>query len=312
MNITDFGVKTVGVSWTKNQISTAGHVYYDVCWNGTAWCLVGNNGAGTGLIYTASTPSGTWTSRSPTTSAANLYACATNGARFVVVGATSANPGVYSNDNGATWTLNGIHQAAWRGLCFGGGLFVAVANTGGGTPLASTSSDGITWTSQTIGTADWEDVFYGGGLYVAVGRAGAISTSPDGVTWTARTSGTTDNLWRVRYKAGVWLTVGAPGVSGAGRALLSYDGITWANQTLPAQAENLVGLGVHKNWFLAGPQASTYSAQVWRSISGLTGGYRTGSTGIPTLATIYGIASDGVNIVAIYTASSDNGVLISS
>lgn len=311
MNITDFGVKTVGVSWAKNQISTAAaHTYYDICWNGTVFLLVGNNGGGSPIAYTASNPLGTWTSRSLGTGA-HPYGCASNGSRLVVV-ADSASSAAYSDNNGVSWSSGSIHAASWRGVCFGNGQFVAVANTGGGTPLAATSADGITWTSRTIGTADWEDVFYGGGLYVAVGRAGAISTSPDGITWTPRTSGTTDNLYRVRYKAGVWLAVGAPAAGGAGRALLSYDGITWTDQTLPAQAERLNGLCVHKNWFLATPLASTYSAQVWRSIGGLSGGYSSGATGIPSSCDMRGIASDGVNIVALYNASGDHGVVVSN
>lgn len=314
MNPAIFGVKPVGLSWTKNQITTAGSpVYHDISYNGTAFVITGNNGGSGAVILSATNPASTWTSRSPVTSAANLYAVANNGSRFVAIGSTSANPGVYSDNNGATWALNGIHQASWRGLCYGGGQFVAVATTGGGTPLASTSTDGgATWTSRTIPTADWQDVWYDNGLYVAVGGSGAIATSPDGITWTSRTSGTTDDLLRVRYKSGVWCAVGALPAGGAARVLVSYDGITWGNQTLPTQAENFNGLCAHKNWFLATPQASTYVAQIWRSISGLSNGWSSSASGIPSSADIRSIVSDGTNIVATYNASSDHGVLISS
>lgn len=314
MNPAIFSVKPVGLSWTKNQITAVGSpVYYDISYNGTAFVITGNNGGGSAVILSATNPASTWTSRTPVTSAAHLYAVANNGSRFVAIGGTSANPGVYSDDNGATWALNGIHSASWRGLCYGGGQFVAVANTGGGTPLASTSTDGgATWTSRTIPTADWEDVFYGNGLYVAVGQNGAIATSPDGITWTSRTSGTTDVLYRVRYKAGLWLAVGAPGGGGAATILTSPDGITWTNVTSPANAETFQGLCVHKNWFIAGTQASTYSGQIWRSISATNPTWKSSTTGVPSSCNVRGIASNGSQIVALYNASGDNGVLVSS
>ena len=324
MNPTIFGIKPVGVTWTRNIISTNNaEDYYDICWNGTAYLIVGSIGA-TGLIYTAATPGGTWTSRTFPIAISCFYACATDGSRFVTIGSTSSTPSVYSNNNGATWIASGIANRAWRGLCYGGSQFVAVSDSAsaGGANGAATSSDGITWTSRTIQDEAWEDVFYGGSLYVAVGKSGAISTSPDGITWTARTSGTTDTLRRVRYKSGVWCAVGGPGGGGGtARVLTSFDGTTWTNQSMPVTAENFEGLAAHKNFFIASPNLkTTYNVNIWRSISGISGGWSAANPSvsaslIDSNCPMFAIMSDGTNIITTFNngnPGSNQGVLISS
>ena len=306
MNPAIFGVKPVGLSWTKNQITTAGRVFYDIAFDGTNYMIIGDNLSSTAYGYFTTNPAGAWTQRTLPGLGSSVKGCATNGSRFVSVGNGSVVN--YTDNAGVSFTNAACPLGSWRKVNYGGGQFVAVGESSG----CMTSPDGATWTSRTISTGDWRDVFYGNGLYVAVGRSGAIATSPDGITWTSRTSGTTDALYRVRYKSGVWCAVGAPLAGGAARVLVSYDGITWSNQTMPAQAENFNGLCSHKNWFLATPQATTYVAQIWRSISGLSNGWSSSASGIPSSVEIRSIVSDGTNIVATYNESSDHGVLISS
>ncbi len=309
MNPAIFSVKPAGLSWAANIINSSGLSinYLDICWNGTTFTIVGNKSGG-GHILTATNPSGTWTEQTFPISVNGFWACATNGSRIVTIGDGATNPGVYSDDNGATWTTSSIQNRTWRGLCFGNGLFMAVANGSDG----ASSTNGITWTSRSMTGSGWEDVFYGGGQYIAVGLSGKIATSPDAITWTDRTSGTTDDLYRVRYKAGLWCAVGEPPATGAARVLLSTDGITWTNQTLAATAENFLGLAVHRNFFIATPRASAYSARAWRSISGQAATWASATTGTPTNALIRSVASNGVNVVAAYNVTNNHGVLISS
>ena len=76
--------------------------------------------------------------------------------------------------NGVTWTSRtSAADNVWRSVCYGNGLFVAVADTGTGNRVM-TSSDGITWTSRTSAADNaWRSVCYGNGLFVAVAITGA-------------------------------------------------------------------------------------------------------------------------------------------
>lgn len=71
-----------------------------------------------------------------------------------------------------------------RGLCFGGGQFVAVGPT-----RSATSLDGTNWTVSTLSNgapALLRSVAFGQETYVAVGSPREIHTSPDGLSWTLR------------------------------------------------------------------------------------------------------------------------------
>lgn len=303
MNPAIFGIKPVGRSWTKNQISTsATDAYYDICWNGSTYLIVGTSGA-SARVLTASAPSGTWTTRSSSPySGSTLTGCISNGSRFVAVGSAGI---IYSNDSGVTWNA-ATASGAFQGVAWNGSIFVAV---GSGSNIA-TSTDGITWTTRTSPAGGWYHVSYGGGLFVVVGAGGALATSPDGITWTSRTSGTSDTLYRVVYKAGVWLAVVN---NAAGKIIYSFNGLSWSLVTLPAGSEYLLCATVHKNWFLTAGQASALTPnEIWRSISGLTNGWTSSTTGVPSNSLIRSIMSDGTNIISVYNDTSDNGVLISS
>ena len=81
---------------------------------------------------------------------------------------------------GAFWTHRSAAEAnGWWSVTYGGGLFVAVTNTG--TNRVMTSPDGITWTPRSAAEANqWMSVTYGGGLFVAVAYDGTnrVMTSP--------------------------------------------------------------------------------------------------------------------------------------
>ena len=123
-----------------------------------------------------------------TLTAKHGYTLAGVGANFfTVAGATttnSANSGVITAifpKTGAgkgisSWTLRTSPASdpiiIWLSVCYGNGLFVAVANNGTGNRVM-TSPDGINWTSRTSAADNsWTSVCYGNGLFVAVAVSG--------------------------------------------------------------------------------------------------------------------------------------------
>lgn len=102
-----------------------------------------------------------------------------------------------TSPDGITWTVRTAPILDWFGITYGGGLFVAVGNTGTNNRVM-TSPDGITWTSRTTPNSpstgtdpNWRSVTYGNGRFVAVGASGAAyramtSGSPcgDGLAYT--------------------------------------------------------------------------------------------------------------------------------
>ena len=91
----------------------------------------------------------------------------------------------------------------WNGVCYGNGLFVAVAISGTNNRVM-TSPDGITWTIRTTPEdTTWRSVCYGNGLFVIVSSyintGDRVMTSHDGITWTLRTSPMKNAWYTVCY-----------------------------------------------------------------------------------------------------------------
>jgi hypothetical protein len=135
-----------------------------------------------------------------------------------------------------TWTLRTTPvDIGWHSVCYGNGLFVAVAVNGSSTNRVMTSPDGITWTSRVSASGDdWHGVCYGGGLFVAVafqGGSGKIMTSPDGITWTQRTAPASLKWRSVAYGNGLFVAVADDG--GLSGVMTSPDGVTWTRRSHP-------------------------------------------------------------------------------
>jgi hypothetical protein len=139
------------------------------------------------------------------------------------------------------WELKATNDNSWWSVCYGNGLFVAVAASGTDNRVM-TSPDGNTWTTRTSAADnDWQSVCYGevttngitSGLFVAVAISGTgnrVMTSPDGITWTIRTSAA-DNTWvSVCYGNGKFVAVSQSG-TGPDRIMFSSDGMSWACPT---------------------------------------------------------------------------------
>lgn len=98
----------------------------------------------------------------------------------------SALTSVATSPDGITWTQRTMPvSAAWAGVRFGNGLFVAfIANSS----TIATSPDGIAWTQRTLPvSAAWVDLAYGAGTFVMIATGTTTYvTSSDGITWTQR------------------------------------------------------------------------------------------------------------------------------
>lgn len=149
---------------------------------------------------------------------------------------------MYSFD-GITWaTTTALGDGdRWRGITYGDGQFVAVAQVG--TNRIMTSPDGITWTARPHPENNqWFGVAYGNGRYVAVAETGTnrVMYSDDGaITWTATTT-PSEQVWRgVAYGNGRFVAVG--GGSTAERIMYSFDGMHWfsVNPSIPAGWSNV-------------------------------------------------------------------------
>ena len=75
--------------------------------------------------------------------------------------------------NGTIWRIRtSAANNNWYSVCYGNGLFVAVAISGSGNRVM-TSPDGINWTICTSAADNqWRSVCYGNGLFVAVASSG--------------------------------------------------------------------------------------------------------------------------------------------
>ena len=154
---------------------------------------------------------------------------------------TPAVPDVWSVDADIENFVSRTSAAnnSWQSVCYGNGLFVAVADTGTGNRVM-TSSDGINWTTRTSAADNgWQSVCYENGLFVAVADTGTgnrVMTSPDGINWTIRTSAA-DNVWvSVCYGNGLFVAVATAIVVGSSNVMTSPDGINWTIRTSAANS----------------------------------------------------------------------------
>ncbi|HSY50394.1 MAG TPA: hypothetical protein VLC46_16400 [Thermoanaerobaculia bacterium] len=206
---------------------------------------------------------------------------------------------VMTSSNGIGWAPHASAAAlAWTSVTYGGGLFVAVAQSGTGNRVM-TSPDGVAWTPQASSADNsWAGVTYGGGLFAAVGP-GCVMTSPDGIAWTNRTpAGTAFINWTsVTYGGGLFVAVAATdGAGGTNLVMTSPDGITWTLRTAAAnQPWGSVTYG-------AGLFVAVASAHVMTSPDGITWTSRTAASGEAWAAVTYGA---GLFVAVAQTGAGD-------
>jgi len=203
---------------------------------------------------------------------------------------------------GITWTLySGTSLNTWTSIAYGGGLFVAVASSGGNQVM--TSPDGITWTARTAAENNsWSSIAYGNGLFVVVSETGLhkVMTSPDGITWTARTD--IGGSWEsVTYGAGLFVAVSSSG--GPTPVMTSPDGITWTGRASTGSIWRSITYG--NSLYVA--IASGGPTQVMTSPDGITWTDRTASSSNNWVSVTYG----GGLFVAVSNSGVGNRVMSS-
>ena len=203
----------------------------------------------------------------------------------------------------------------WRAVCYGNGLFVAVASSGSGNRVM-TSPDGINWTIRTsAANNEWRGVCFGDGLFVAVATTGSgnrVMTSPDGINWTIRTSAA-DLEWRsVCYGEGLFVAVASSGTGN--RVMTSPNGIDWTIRS--SAADNnwysvCSGYDIDENFlFIAVATSGTY--RIMTSPDGIAWTSRTNPAAIMYYAICYGFSpSNDPLYVAVAGSGSGNRVMTS-
>lgn len=148
-----------------------------------------------------------------------------------------------------------------------------------------TSADGQEWTPRNnpmstflSGAAAWP------GGFVAVGDLGTILTSPDGFTWTQRNSGVTNWIYRVAHANGTFVAAGEGGL-----ILTSSNATAWHRRESGTTAWLNDVTHAAGQWFIAGG-----GGQVLTSPDGIDWSLALA----PTSRSLYGLATDGAQVIA--------------
>jgi len=154
-----------------------------------------------------------------------------NGVYSGVGGTSTTGPfGVYSNNNGSSWTTTnlpypGSTSRQWNSIAFGQGKFVSVSAGRGATRtnVAGYSNDGLNWTASTMPYTQWfNNVRYSNNRFIATSNSvnpgvNGIAYSADGINWVESTrppysewpgQGTPvfgNNRWLVLATTGVYM-----------------------------------------------------------------------------------------------------------
>lgn len=177
---------TDGINWTQITTGITGTVQ-KVGWGNGTWVI----GSSTGNIYTATNPSGTWTSR--TSTIANVYNLLYyKGGSIWVAGADTGTTGALaSSTDAATWTARTSAVSITQAYCSfvaNATVVAAVVQVGASTYDIETSTNGTTWTDRTpaatSGTVNTEAASDDAGLMCVLS---GFQVSSDGTTWSTRT-----------------------------------------------------------------------------------------------------------------------------
>ncbi|MCK6519843.1 hypothetical protein L6R49_00220 [Myxococcota bacterium] len=132
-------------------------------------------------------------------------------------------------------TLTAHGDALQRGVCAGGGRFVAVG--GNSDRRWWTSEDGVTWAASSSSGSPIGACAYGDGLFV--GFDGLPLRSTDGLTWTGGGYSPGEHLRAMTFGGGAFVAVGD-----AGRVAITEDGVNWlVDQTICEEALGVVVYG---------------------------------------------------------------------
>ena len=150
--------------------------------------------------------------------------------RFVAISDADTDI-AYSDDGGATWTLQAaaLPATGYGELAFGAGRFVAINS---GTTSAVYSNNGIVWTGVTAPASFGAvtDIVYGDGKFVALGGTNGTMYSFDGTEWFDGTLALplTATERKITYGQGVFVITS----DDTDQVQWSEDGIYWQAYTV--------------------------------------------------------------------------------
>ena len=206
-----------------------------------------------------------------------------------VVTAVGAGGTVITSPNGVDWTHRNITETGnvFNKVFWDGIQFVVL-----GPNEFLTSADGVSWSYQVTNiTGTWQDGLYDGGKYVlAAGTfTGRIATSPTGAasSWTQQTTGVSYGHSGVAWSGTHFVVIPSTGTN---NLIVSEDGISWSQDTLPLNGPNLNNI-----YWIDGKFLVLGRSQFYISVDGETWDIHT--TG-PT-STIRSIAYGGSRYVAV-------------
>jgi hypothetical protein len=165
---------TDGLTWTGGTLPVNARA---IAYGNSRWLAAGSSSS-------TSTNGTTWATA--VTAPATISRLCYGSGGFVGLGFAASTSSVYRTTDGTSWSTHSLPaSAAWNGVAFGNGVYVAV-RTGS---TAAYSSDGQTWTTATMPSSrTWGSVAYAAGRFFAFGyNSTAAAYSADGQTWTAVT-----------------------------------------------------------------------------------------------------------------------------
>lgn len=178
-----------GLTWTLR--TSPGGTGTDVCWTGTRFHSVGDNG-GVPTIGTSTDGINWGTNTAIPAGALTSQSRITSGGGVVVVAPRSiaTTTQIYTSPDGAVLAWTGrtwLSSTQVTGVDYGNAQFVATDGT-----RIGTSPDGATWTQRTAGLSGLGSaptarvrVLWNGRQYLVVGGT-SIWSSPDSLTWKKR------------------------------------------------------------------------------------------------------------------------------
>ena len=290
--------------------------------------VLGTSQTITGYSTGGSGNPGAWAAGTNATSN-NWNSIATNGAGvWVAVGATTGaaatTTGIYSTNNGATWSTFTLPTSSiWTSVTYGNGYFVAVAGAGNAagtststaTAYSTVANVASTWTAGGAlpSTTTWVSVAFGlvngtTPTFVAIAGAGTAGTAAaystnNGVTWTASTLATSSTWQSVAFGtfnggSPTFVAIAGGGTAGTVNGYSTTGTGTWtAGSALPSST-TWTSVTYGNGIFVAVAGAGT--SGTINAYSTAAGTWVAGSP-LPSSAAWYGVTYSGGNFIAVGT-----------
>ena len=205
--------------------------------------------------------------------------------------ATSSSIKSGYSDDGINWTAVTLPKnTTWRSVCYGNGIYVAVAASSG---YVMYSTNGKDWTLGSMpNTKSWSSVCYGNGMFVAIATSSAYAAySTDGKTWT-QTSMPRSSTWcKVCYGDNMFVAI-----TNTTYAAYSTDGKTWTQTSMPSASYGWGSLCYGKGMYIAIKHATGSSSSP--SSDGTT-------TSTPNVSKVMAYSTDGKTWTSSTLASPD-------